>query len=75
MGASQADEEIRRIADSLSVCIKIVGCGGGGCNTVNRCMEANITGAQLCAINTDAGDHRAAWVNVDAGLSPPGLTP
>lgn len=53
-GVSQADEEIRRIADSLSVCIKIVGCGGGGCNTINRCVDANITGAQLCAINTDA---------------------
>ena len=26
----------------------------------------------LCAINTDAGGSRAAWVNVDAGLSPPG---
>lgn len=51
---SQSDEEIRRIADSLSVHIKIIGCGGGGCNTINRCVEANITGAQLCAINTDA---------------------
>ncbi|WP_088283792.1 alpha-amylase family glycosyl hydrolase [Ideonella sp. A 288] len=26
----------------------------------------------LCAINTDSGGARAAWVNVDAGLSPPG---
>jgi glycosidase len=26
----------------------------------------------LCAINTDAGGARAAWVNVDADLSPPG---
>jgi len=26
----------------------------------------------LCAINTDAGGSRAAWVNVDAGLSLPG---
>ena len=38
----------------LDVCIKIIGCGGGGCNTINRCVDAGISGAQLCAINTDA---------------------
>jgi len=53
-GTSQADEEIRRIAEKLSVSIKIIGCGGGGCNTINRCVDAGISGAQLCAINTDA---------------------
>lgn len=53
-GDSAADEEIRKIAQQLEVSIKIIGCGGGGCNTINRCMEAGISGAQLCAINTDA---------------------
>jgi cell division protein FtsZ len=53
-GASQVDEEIRKIASQLNVCIKIIGCGGGGCNTINRCVEDGISGAQLCAINTDA---------------------
>ena len=48
------DEEIRKIAAQLDVSIKIIGCGGGGSNTINRCVEAGITGAQLCAINTDA---------------------
>jgi len=48
------DEEIAKIVESLNVSIKIVGCGGGGSNTVNRCSEAGISGAQLCAINTDA---------------------
>lgn len=48
------DEEIQKIVESLNVSIKIMGCGGGGCNTVNRCYEAGITGAQLCAVNTDA---------------------
>ena len=43
-----------RIAAQLDVCIKIIGCGGGGCNTINRCVDAGISGAQLCAINTDA---------------------
>jgi cell division protein FtsZ len=53
-GGSPADEEIKRIAAQLEVSIKIMGCGGGGCNTINRCAEAGVSGAQLCAINTDA---------------------
>jgi cell division protein FtsZ len=48
------DEEIAKIAAQLDVSIKIIGCGGGGSNTINRCVEAGISGAQLCAINTDA---------------------
>jgi cell division protein FtsZ len=48
------DEEISKIAAQLDVSIKIIGCGGGGSNTINRCVEAGISGAQLCAINTDA---------------------
>jgi cell division protein FtsZ len=51
---STSDEELLRIAAQLDVCIKIIGCGGGGCNTINRCVDAGILGAQLCAINTDA---------------------
>jgi len=51
---TQDDEEIARIVESINVSIKIVGCGGGGSNTIDRCSEAGITGAQLCAINTDA---------------------
>jgi len=51
---SPVDDELRRIASQLDVCIKIVGCGGGGSNTINRCVDAGISGAQLCAINTDA---------------------
>ena len=51
---SADDEEIAKIAAQLDVSIKIIGCGGGGSNTINRCVEARISGAQLCAINTDA---------------------
>ena len=51
---SAVDEELKKIASQLDVCIKIVGCGGGGSNTINRCVDAGISGAQLCAINTDA---------------------
>ncbi len=52
--ASNVDAELRSIAEQLDVCIKIVGCGGGGSNTINRCVDAGIDGAQLCALNTDA---------------------
>ena len=51
---SDTDREIAEIAKQLDVCIKIIGCGGGGLNTINRCVDAGIDGAQLCAINTDA---------------------
>ncbi|HKZ98960.1 MAG TPA: cell division protein FtsZ [Thermoplasmata archaeon] len=48
------DDEIEKIVESINVSIKIVGCGGGGSNTINRCSEAGITGAQMAAVNTDA---------------------
>jgi cell division protein FtsZ len=34
--------------------VKIIGCGGGGSNTINRLNEAGVVGAQMMAINTDA---------------------
>src|SRR3990170_459452 len=51
---SEQDEEIEKIVELINVSIKIVGCGGGGSNTISRCAEAGITGAQMCAVNTDA---------------------
>ena len=46
--------EIERIANQLNVCIKLVGCGGAGSNTVDRCMDDTLSGIQMLAINTDA---------------------
>ena len=34
--------------------IKVVGCGGGGCNAVNRMIDEGLTGIEFIAINTDA---------------------
>lgn len=48
------DDELRRILSTLKTNIKIVGCGGGGCNTVNRIVEEGIIGADLYAMNSDA---------------------
>ena len=48
------DEELAKIAAQLDISIKIIGCGGGGSNTVNRIVDSGLTGAQLLAVNTDA---------------------
>ncbi|MDY6038800.1 MAG: cell division protein FtsZ [Eubacterium sp.] len=36
-----------------SAVIKVIGVGGGGCNAVNRMIEAGLKGVQFIAINTD----------------------
>ncbi|MCK5773134.1 MAG: cell division protein FtsZ [Thermoplasmata archaeon] len=48
------DEELRRVLANLRTNIKIVGCGGAGCNTINRVVEEGIVGADIFALNTDA---------------------
>ncbi|MFW3145226.1 MAG: cell division protein FtsZ [Thermoplasmatota archaeon] len=53
-GANPEDEELRRVLASLKTNIKIVGCGGAGCNTINRVVEEGIVGADIFALNTDA---------------------
>lgn len=34
--------------------IKVIGCGGGGNNAVNRMIRANLKGVEFSAVNTDA---------------------
>src|SRR5439155_25054770 len=34
--------------------IKVVGVGGGGCNAVNRMLQASIAGVEFVGVNTDA---------------------
>jgi len=48
------DEELAHIVEKLKVNIAIVGCGGGGSNTINRLNQSGIFGAELVAANTDA---------------------
>src|SRR5438552_15313426 len=33
--------------------IKVIGCGGGGCNAVNRMIRAKVEGVEFIAANTD----------------------
>ena len=54
MMRSERDKEIAEMATSTGVTIKVIGCGGAGTNTIERCYEAEIRGADLIAINTDA---------------------
>jgi len=52
---TQEDKELEEMLKSLKTNIKIVGCGGGGSNTINRIMEEGIYGnVELIAANTDA---------------------
>ncbi|EQD27808.1 cell division protein FtsZ, partial [mine drainage metagenome] len=48
------DAELEAVLASLKTNIKVVGCGGGGCNTINRLAEEGIPGVELVACNTDA---------------------
>lgn len=51
---SAEDEELEKILLSLKTNIKIVGCGGGGSNTIDRLYASDIKDADLYAVNTDA---------------------
>jgi len=51
---SSADQELVRILESLKTNIKVIGCGGGGTNTIDRLSEVGIVGAEIYAANTDA---------------------
>jgi cell division protein FtsZ len=48
------DEDLEKVLESLTTTIKVVGCGGAGTNTISRCFNAGINGAELIAMNTDA---------------------
>ena len=48
------DRELEKVLAGLKTNIKVIGCGGAGTNTISRCIDARITGAELIALNTDA---------------------
>ncbi len=47
-----ASFEYTESADSV-VNIKVIGCGGGGCNAVNRMIKAGVMGVEFVVVNTD----------------------
>jgi len=46
--------DLERVLHSLVTRIKVVGCGGGGTNTIQRCTEEDLGDIDLVAVNTDA---------------------
>ncbi len=54
--ANVADAELEELLKNQRAKIKVVGCGGGGNNTINRMSEVGIKGAETIAVNTDAQD-------------------
>lgn len=50
------DEELETILQKQSARVKVIGCGGGGGNSVSRMKEVGIKGCEIVAINTDAQD-------------------
>jgi len=45
--------EARRYVPEHAATIKVIGVGGGGCNAVNRMVEAGLNGVEFFAINSD----------------------
>jgi len=54
IGRGINNKELEEVLEGLVTKIKVIGCGGAGTNTISRCTEANIGGAELIALNTDA---------------------
>ncbi len=54
--AGHNDEELASMLEESKAKIRVVGVGGGGCNTINRMTEVGILGAETYAVNTDAQD-------------------
>lgn len=48
-----SDDELREFLSSRETHIAVIGCGGGGCNTVNRIAKEDVEGVTLAALNTD----------------------
>lgn len=57
------DQELETLLQKQSQKIKVVGCGGGGGNSVSRMREIGIKGCEVIAMNTDAQD--LLYTNVD----------
>ena len=59
--ATMADA--KRFVPEHAATIKVIGLGGGGCNAVNRMIEAGLSGVDFYAINTDVQALRNSKTN------------
>jgi cell division protein FtsZ len=53
---TDVDKELESIIQKHAARVKVVGCGGGGGNSVSRMKEIGIKGCEIIAVNTDAQD-------------------
>ncbi len=53
---SDSDRELEELLSKHRAQIKVIGCGGGGNNTITRMAEVGIEGVETIAVNTDAQD-------------------
>ena len=56
VAGNEVDRELEELLKKQGARIKVVGCGGGGGNSVSRMKETGIKGCEIIAINTDAQD-------------------
>ena len=65
--------EARRYVPEHAATIKVVGLGGGGCNAVNRMIDAGLAGVDFYAVNTDVQALRNSrtdnTIQIGAGLT------
>ncbi len=64
--ANSVDKELEELLQKQGARIKVVGCGGGGGNSVSRMKETGIKGCEILAVNTDAQD--LLYSNVDTKI-------
>lgn len=61
--SADKNKELEAVLRSHQTRIRVVGCGGGGNNTITRLMEIGVKGVETLAINTDAQDLLATNAN------------
>ncbi|MDQ6826790.1 MAG: cell division protein FtsZ [Candidatus Eremiobacteraeota bacterium] len=65
--------DARRYVPEHAATIKVIGVGGGGCNAVNRMMEAGLNGVDFFAVNSDVQALRSTLtentVHIGGGLT------
>lgn len=52
----EIDKELENLVQNQIARIKVIGCGGGGGNSVSRMKETGIKGCEIITVNTDAQD-------------------
>src|SRR3989338_8726300 len=63
---NEIDKELEEIIQRQATRIKVIGCGGGGGNSISRMREFGIRGCEILAINTDAQD--LLYTNADSKI-------